>query len=460
MAKTASLTLVLVLACHLSAQTTARPPTDSELAQIAARGQALAGYDAAAWHASDAVMALEPDKNSIQSYVARKLDSGWVVAWGRFNEAGNKFLIAYEARQKGDSEEYTVTRHDPPIADDDFYFRAARAHRLAFEEFLVLKPSRPYNISILPAPDGNWYVYAIPAQTDLAVLPYGGDVRYTVSADGTKLLEKRQMHQTVLEENIGKNPELGFHTHILSDIPEDSDVFYALTRKAARGEWIVTKQYFYELRLPGTLKYLGPTSEVVKQLQEGKTLALDEPYKSMVLSSAGRLLQDTTSGSPLEAFTTFNGARCTDKTLWLKFRMTLHNVGEKKLILYREPLRNSQARFGATSGEILSDRYEKLAFFSVSPSGEKLSEDSSYITLGPGMTYSREQEYPMLGIDLNGKAAVQFLFFTWPVGQEGELATQQKRLENAGDLFGDTVAATPIPLNIDPALLKACPPSK
>jgi len=66
----------------------------------------------------------------------------------------------------------------------------------------------------------------------------------------------------------------------------------------------------------------------------------------------------------------------------------------------------------------------------------------------------------MLDIDLNGKAAVQFLFFTWPVGQEDELARQQGRLQSAGDLFGDTVAATPIPLNIDAGLLKACPPTK
>ena len=36
------------------------PPTKEELAAITERGRNLAGYDAAAWHASDAVQAKDP----------------------------------------------------------------------------------------------------------------------------------------------------------------------------------------------------------------------------------------------------------------------------------------------------------------------------------------------------------------------------------------------------------------
>jgi hypothetical protein len=258
-----------------------------------------------------------------------------VVAWGRFNDAGTKFLIVYEVRQKGGSNDSTVTKHDPPVEDGDVHLHSARAHKLATEEFFrEAKPQRPYNISVLAAANGQWYVYAIPAQTYTAVLPYGGDVRDVVSADGTKILEKRQMHKTVLEETIGDPTEFGFHTHVLSDVPEDSDVFYALTRKAARGEWIGTKDYFYEIRLPGSLKYLRTTAETVKLLHDSKVQTLDESYKAMVLSSAQCLLEEASSGNPLEAFTSFSGARCADSTLWLKFAIALHNVGEQKIILY------------------------------------------------------------------------------------------------------------------------------
>lgn len=459
MSKTASLCAVAVLSCSLWGQTQPHPASESELAETAARGLALTEYDAAAWHASDALMLLHPETNTLQRYVARKVDGVWVVAWGRFNDARTKFLIAYEARQKGDSNDYTVTKHDPPLADSDAYFHGARANQLATEAFLrEAKPQRQYNISVLPGVAGEWYVYAIPAQTDLAVLPYGGDVRYLISADGTKILEKRQMHKTVLEENIGTHPEFGFHTHVLSDIPEDSDVFYALTRKAAHGEWIGTKDYFYEIRLPGSLKYLGTTAEIVKRLRDNNMTTLDESSKAMVLSSAQRLLEGAFSSNPLEAFTSFSGARCTDGTLWLKFAITLHNIGEQKIILYKDPVRNSQGRFGATETEILSGKFEKLSFFNLEKTD--FSDKNSYIMLSPGMAYSREREYPIPDLDLNGKAAVQFLFFTWPIGDEREVDPQRSRWEGTGYLYADTITALPAQIKVDTALLKGCPAKK
>jgi hypothetical protein len=455
----AILCVIFALNYPLRAQEGPHIPSEGQLAEIAARGRALAEYDAAAWHASDAVEATHPDKSTIQRYVARKTDKGWIVVWGRYNEAGTKFLIAYEAQQQGNSNDYMVTKHDPPVEDSDFYFQAARAHQLGTSEFFrEVKPHRPYNISVLPTADRQWYVYAIPAQTDAGILPYGGDVRYTISADGTQIIEKRQMHKTVLEENIVKSPEFDFHTHILSDVPEDSDVFYALTRRAAHGEWLGTKNYFYEIGPSGSLRYLGTTAEIVKLLQSGEAPVPEGPYRAMLLSAAQRLLSGTGSGQALEAFTSFSGARCTDGTLWLKFATVLHNAGDKKIILYKDPLRNSQARFGATETEIRSGKYEKLAFASFDK--VDLSIDDSYIALSPGMVYSHEQEYPMLGIDLKGKAAVQFLFFTWPLGEEKQIEPQRSRLEGAGYLYADTVLASPVALTIDPELLEDCPPKK
>src|SRR5258707_12538702 len=41
------------------------PPSKAELEAITRRGRDLAGYDAAAWHASDAVMARKPKPGSV-----------------------------------------------------------------------------------------------------------------------------------------------------------------------------------------------------------------------------------------------------------------------------------------------------------------------------------------------------------------------------------------------------------
>jgi len=428
------------------------PPSGLELSEIAARGRALSEYDSAAWHAGDAVMALKPSQDTIQRYIARKTDRGWTVAFGRFDATKTKFLIVYQAIQQSTPTEYQVIKHEPPLADSDAYFRAARAHELVTKAFSDEKPQRPYNISVLPSASGDWYVYAIPAQTDLAVLPFGGDVRYTVSVDGTRIIEKRQMHKVVLEEKAGSSP-FNFHTHILSEIPEDSDVFYALTRKAEKGELLVTKKYSYRISADGSVSYVGPTEWVLKLVQEGKYEEIPSPYRPMVLSSTQRLL----AGAPapqLEVFTSVAGARCADGTVWLKFLSILHNVSDTRIVLYKDPLQNAQARFGATEGEILAGKYEKLLFFTSVK--VDFSAVDSFMVLAPGMLYTQEREYPILGLDLKGKAVVQFLFFTWPLAEEKQEDVQRKRWAQSGFLFTESIASQPAAVSIDPKLLADC----
>ncbi len=431
------------------------PPSGLELSEIAARGRALSEYDSAAWHAGDAVIALKPSQDTIQRYIARKTDKGWIVAFGRFDAPKTKFLIVYEAIQRSTPTEYQVTKHEPPQADSDVYFRAAKAHELVTKAFLGdEKPQRPYNISVLPTASGDWYVYAIPAQTDLAVLPFGGDVRYTVSADGTSIIEKRQMHKIVLEEKVG-SAQFNFHTHILSNLPEDSDVFYALTRKAEKGELLVTRKYCYRISADGSVGYLGLTEQVLKLVQEGKYEEIPGPYRPMVLSSARRLLAEVPAPQ-LEVFTSMAGARCADGTIWLKFSSILHNVGDTRIVLYKDPLQNSQARFAATEGDVLAGKYEKLVFFT--PAKVDFSADDSFMMLAPGMSYTQEREYPILDLDLQGKTAVQFLFFTWPLTEEKQADAQRKRWAQSGVLFTEPIASQPAPVSIDPKLLADCFP--
>jgi hypothetical protein len=432
----------------------ANPPSDSELLEIAARGRALSQYDAAAWHAGDAVMPFKPPQDQVQLYVARKIDKGWVVMFGRFDEAKTKFLIVYEAMQQNAAPtEYLVTKHDPPLSDSDFYFRAAKAHELVTNEFQhTEKAQRPYNISILPATSGDWYAYAIPAQTDLAVLPFGGDIRYTVSSDGARIVEKRQMHKIVLEDSTS-HAQFTFHTHILSDVPEDSDMFYALTRKAEKGEFLLTRRYSYRISSDGSISYLGPTEHVLELLQAGKFEEIPGPYRPMIVSSTQRLLAETPEPQ-LEVFTSMAGARCADSTIWLKFSSILHNVSDTRILLYKDPLQNSQARFAATEAEIVAGKYEKLVFFT--PVKADFSADESFMMLAPGMTYTQEREYPVPGLDLKGKTAVQFLYFTWPLTEEKQADAQRKRWAQSGFLFTEQIVSQPAALNVDPKLLASC----
>jgi hypothetical protein len=85
-------------------------PSQEELAAITARGRIMAEYDVAAWHATDVVQDLKPEKGSTRYYIAKKLDAGWVVVFGRLNEAHDRFLTVYQANQ-GHSRSFSRPRN-------------------------------------------------------------------------------------------------------------------------------------------------------------------------------------------------------------------------------------------------------------------------------------------------------------------------------------------------------------
>ena len=244
-------------------------PTEGGLLEITERGRMLAEYDAASWHATDAVMALKPGEGKIRRYLARKLDSKWVVVFGRLNETGDKFLVSYEATAAEAPEQFSVNVYDPPQEADGFYLSAARAFETAVAAFTAEK--RPYNGAVLPTKSGQLYVYIYPASAERNVYLLGGDARYLVSEDGSKILESRRLHKTILEYKVpskaaeskdGYSGVMGFHNHVLDDVPEDTDVLFAMTRKPSMPETIITWEYTYTVYPDGTIKYEGESAKM------------------------------------------------------------------------------------------------------------------------------------------------------------------------------------------------------
>jgi hypothetical protein len=249
----------VVLAAGLSGQEV-RVLSESELAAITERGRALAEYDQAAWHATDAVQMANPKTTDGQHYLARKENGRWTVVFGALNADKSKFLISYQAEQQVKPKEFTVKQDEPAKEDQGFYLFAARALELALAD--LGQANRPYNAAVLPAngrddegTPGLLYVYLYPAQTKVGVYPLGGDVRYLGSADGMKILAKRQMHQSVLDfaPPKGKKKVAGFHSHVLSDEPEDTDVLHVLQQEPPLPEMIRTKHFLYQVAADGTI---------------------------------------------------------------------------------------------------------------------------------------------------------------------------------------------------------------
>jgi hypothetical protein len=247
------------------------PPSKAELGAITERGRNLAGYDAAAWHASDALQAKVPMPGGVEGYIARKTDKGWVVAFGRLDEAKAKYLIAYEAAQGKSPKEFTVKAFDRPKADTGFFLSAARAIETALKDFTenFAGEPRPFNVAALPAEKGRLWVYFVPAPTRPGVWPLGGDVRYLVSEDGTRIRGKRPLHKSIIENEPPKDQDQkqvgGIHTHVLAETPEDTDVFHVLVRKPAIPELIRTEHLVFVVEADGEAKYVGKAEDVLKK---------------------------------------------------------------------------------------------------------------------------------------------------------------------------------------------------
>jgi len=266
--KTCTLLLVLIAAVAVSAQTPrTRPGSEAELAQITERGRNLAEYDVAAWYGSDAVMELHPAEASLVRYIAKRTGAGWTVAFGRLNDARDKFLIAYEAIQGSTPKEFKGAKVGPPREDAGFFLFAARAIETSLADFKG--EARPYNVAVLPAPSDQLYVYVVPAQTENGIYPLGGDARYLISADGLKIVEKRQMHKAIIEFKVLENvkPDAGYHIAVLDQIPEDSDVFHVLARKPSVPELVATKDFVYRIEPDGKIRYLM-TMEAFRKLKQ------------------------------------------------------------------------------------------------------------------------------------------------------------------------------------------------
>jgi hypothetical protein len=238
----------------LSAGQAVTAPTNEVLAAVTERGRLLYEYDQAAWHASDAVQMANPKNVEGQRYIAKKENAKWTVVFGKLSEDRSRFDITYEANEQATLRQFSVRQEPAEPQGEGFFLYAARAIEVAMKEFGAA--NRPYNAAVLPGPAEQLYVYLYPAQINARVYPLGGDVRYLVSADGTKILEKRQMHKTIVETTpqTGKKSVAGFHTHVLSDLPEDTDVFHVLTQDPPLPEFVGTPHFAYKVNTDGTIQ--------------------------------------------------------------------------------------------------------------------------------------------------------------------------------------------------------------
>ena len=266
-----ALLVPLMLPAPVSAQKPVQPPHADSLAAISSRGHTLAEYDYAAWHATDAVMALRPSEGEFDMYFALPDGARWRVVFGRLTARRDTFLLAYDARaMESRPDSFEVLASHPARPTTGHYLRAARALDTARKTFVASeRPRRPYNAIALHTQHGEWLVYIIPAQTRADVFPLGGDVRYRITGDGLTILETRRMHNTIIEfgpasRTAGEEMKFGMHTAVVDNMPEDTDVFHVMVREPSVPQLIATDAFVYQVNPSGRIQLLGTREEFMK----------------------------------------------------------------------------------------------------------------------------------------------------------------------------------------------------
>ena len=216
------------------------------------RGRAIYEYDQTAWHGTDAIAQLKPDTKGLARFLCIPATTGWKVVVPKWDDTKKKLVVAYQATEDPKTGKFTAVKNDPPVEPKEDLMGMEQA--LATATLDLGNPGRPYNSAILPAGDGNFYVYLYPGQTKENIWPLGGDVRYTISGDGKKIVEKRQLHKGILDTEYTKDAVAGVHAHVLSDMPEDTDVLYVLNRHPHIPEYIaVTAEKVWLVRADGSI---------------------------------------------------------------------------------------------------------------------------------------------------------------------------------------------------------------
>jgi hypothetical protein len=192
------------------------------------------------------------------------------VAFGRLNTERDTFYVSEigipGARNGQRTDSVFEFQHFPePGPDTDFLVRAARAMDLGV--MTLGMTARAYTVAAIPNESGEWLVYLTPSANAASVWPLGDDVRYRISADGGRVLEKHRMHAALVDADRGASSDkrlvAGKGPKALRDLPEDSDVFHVLMGRPATPEIVVTPHFRYEIAVDGSIRVIQGKETVV-----------------------------------------------------------------------------------------------------------------------------------------------------------------------------------------------------
>lgn len=210
-------------------------PDQNRIDEINRLGQLIFDYDQAAWHGTDAVMPLLQNAENLQDrisgYVVERVEDSWVVAFGKLTDDKSEIIIAYQAVLTDDYQVIEALEHEDGVRQSGFLRDAMYTKSLVMEDFEPADSRVTYNTCIIPADNGEIYVYVLPAQPAHRVYYLGGDFRYTVDPEKGTITDKKQLHNRIIPMDLRNDPPGITVATVVTDVyPPETVVFYAVSR--------------------------------------------------------------------------------------------------------------------------------------------------------------------------------------------------------------------------------------
>ncbi len=236
----AALAFGLVLAGHAPAlaQSPAPEPVpvaEWPLSKISAMGAAIYRQDVAAWVSTDALLAHlagAPPPEGMAGWIV--VDEGEDQRVRYIRRDGVTLRAAFDVVVR-DGRAGAVELVDAELSESERSRFVAR--QTAIENIGRLRCSQRLNTVVLDDPDSdNWLVWLLTSTNDADVVPMGGHYRFTISADGTTVLQRDQLSNGCLPmEKPDPSPDRQTAALVVSQIvsqtPVETHVFLSLQNR-------------------------------------------------------------------------------------------------------------------------------------------------------------------------------------------------------------------------------------
>jgi hypothetical protein len=192
-------------------------------------GQAIARQDAAAWVATDALVARVGDPNAahVKGWIVEDRPGGQRVRFLR--DVGQGLEAGYDIDVAPDLKTAISEPRDRSLTPEEkANFAASNTAAAAMKGQPVCRPG--YNHVVLKDPEGDgWLVWLLAPMPAAGAIPVGGHYRFTISADGKTIVRRDALSASCLvlpkPDPAAGNPAAAFVTHVVSPTPVETHVF-------------------------------------------------------------------------------------------------------------------------------------------------------------------------------------------------------------------------------------------